>query len=102
MDINHSRTCLKADKQSFYQDMYDSEFLYTELNKVLVSTIDLDELLTRVSRLITGTLNIQYCLFFLHSDTKSRFVSDSRVEHGPELINYLPKNLLWLKVELLL
>lgn len=87
----------KLTNKVFYQDMYDSEFLYTELNKVLVSTIDLDELLTRVSRLITGTLNIQYCLFFLHSDTKSRFVSDSRVEHGPELINYLPKKLIMAK-----
>jgi signal transduction histidine kinase len=52
-------------KPLFYQDAYDPEELFDMLNKVLVSTRDLDQLLGRASDLIAGSLKAEFCSFVL-------------------------------------
>jgi signal transduction histidine kinase len=50
----------------FYRDAYDPQDFIDELNKTLVSTIHLDELLQRSSTLIASTLKTDLCAFILN------------------------------------
>ena len=52
-------------KRFFYRDAYDPQELFDKLNKVLVSTMDLKELLERSSSLIAENLKAEYCSFVL-------------------------------------
>ncbi|MFZ1484291.1 MAG: ATP-binding protein [Candidatus Saccharimonadales bacterium] len=45
----------------FYQDMYDATILYAELNKILVSTIEINQLAKKTSELIASTINVEFC-----------------------------------------
>lgn len=52
----------KKTSRIFYQDAYDSEELFDEYNRTLVSTIDLDILLKRVAMVISSHLKSEYCI----------------------------------------
>ncbi len=67
----------------FYADAYDAQSLFDKLNMVLVSTIDLDALLTRVTNLLAGELRVEYSLVGLNGNTKRsmRFVGSSYKPH---------------------
>ncbi len=60
----------KATNRLFYQDNYDAQAFFDELNKTLVSTLDLNLLLQRVTSIITKHLNVQYALVGV-KDTKT-------------------------------
>ena len=47
----------------FYRDAYDPQTLLNELNRSLVTTIDLDQLLTKSAKIIADTIKAQYCTF---------------------------------------
>jgi signal transduction histidine kinase len=52
----------RATKRLFYRDAYDPQAFFDELNKVLVSTIDIDLLLREVAKIIAAHLNVQFCI----------------------------------------
>lgn len=57
--------------QVFFRDAYDSASLLGELNKTLVTTIDLDKVLKDSAQLIIANMKSEYCTFLLKgSDTK--------------------------------
>jgi signal transduction histidine kinase len=47
----------------FYQDVYDSQVFLDQLNKVLVTNIELDPLLSDASQVIGNNLKSEFCLF---------------------------------------
>ena len=49
----------------FFRDMYDSAALLGELNRLLVSTIDLNKVLHDSAELITASIKAEYCIFAL-------------------------------------
>jgi signal transduction histidine kinase len=53
----------KTTNQLFYRDAYNSQELLNELNRSLVTTIDLEELLAKSSKIIGETLKSGYCHF---------------------------------------
>jgi len=53
----------KATNRLFYRDAYDPQLLVSQLNSILVSTIDLHTLLRRSSNLLTDTLKAEFCYF---------------------------------------
>jgi signal transduction histidine kinase len=56
------RTFKRLTNKFFYQDAYDSQDFFDSLNKVLVSTLDLDKLLDQVSVLICDNLKSGFCI----------------------------------------
>lgn len=50
----------------FYRDAYDSESFLAEVNKIVVSNVDADMLLKRVSEVITTNLKTDFTLFGLY------------------------------------
>ncbi len=66
----------------FFRDRYDSAAVLGELNKILVSTIELDKLLHSSSSLISTTLKAEYCVFALNktSIAEQRFIG-TEIKH---------------------
>ncbi len=66
----------KTSNRIFYQDAYDSQELLDGINKVLVSTIELDKLLSGVAGVIADTLKTEYCIFWIKemTGTKERII----------------------------
>ena len=56
------RTFDRATNKLFYQDAYDPQEFLNELNRVLVATVGLDELLNGTIRVIEQYLKIEFCL----------------------------------------
>ncbi len=56
----------------FYRDNYDPQIFMDQLNGVLVTTIDLNVLLNKVARVISGNLKAEYCVFVVTNETKRR------------------------------
>jgi signal transduction histidine kinase len=59
--------------QLFYRDAYDSQELLNELNRSLVTTIDLNDLLNRSAKIIGETLKSQYCAFAIQEPSSDQF-----------------------------
>ena len=55
----------KVTNHLFYQDAYDPERLFDNLNRQLVTTFDLDTMLRHVTSLLTEELKATYCLIGL-------------------------------------
>lgn len=55
----------------FYRDAYDAQVLLDSLNSVLVSTIDLQKLLSDSSRVINDSIKSDYIVFSINSVNKS-------------------------------
>lgn len=53
----------------FYQNTYEPKILYTELNKILVSSVDLQLISHKATKLIADTLNLEYCGLLLTTAT---------------------------------
>ncbi|MBL8121946.1 hypothetical protein JNM87_04335 [Candidatus Saccharibacteria bacterium] len=51
----------------FFRDSYEPSKLLADLNKTLVSTIDLGVMLNRTSRLLTQTIRPEFCYFVLNA-----------------------------------
>lgn len=65
----------KTTNRFFYQDAYNPELLFDEFNKVLVSTIDLHDLLTRASGVISTHLKAAYCTISIPDKAALRFIN---------------------------
>ncbi|MBC7546241.1 hypothetical protein H7171_00675 [Candidatus Saccharibacteria bacterium] len=57
----------KVTSAIFYQDAYDPQKLFDDLNKVLVSTVNLDLMLKRSSEIIATNIKASYCAIGLQS-----------------------------------
>ena len=66
-------------KKLFYRDAYESQQLLDELNKVLISTIELDILLKKSAEIIGNTLKSEFCIFAIKEikNTPQRVVGTS-------------------------
>lgn len=59
------RTFNKITNRLFYRDAYDSQAFIDEFNKILVSTIHVDEIIAKSTMLISKTLKTEMCIFIL-------------------------------------
>lgn len=74
----------------FYQDIYNPQQLYTDLNTVLISSININTLLEKVSELLGHTLNIRHCSIIVESGG-NHYMSHSSLHDFPvELVEYIP------------
>ncbi len=60
----------KITSRIFYQDTYDTQKFLEELNKTLVSKLDIHELLTNSSEVIEENLKSEYCTFYIGSASR--------------------------------
>jgi signal transduction histidine kinase len=56
----------KLSNRVFYRDAYDAQEFIDELNKLLVSTYDLQQLLLGSSKIIESNIKADYCSFIVH------------------------------------
>jgi len=68
----------KVTNRLFYRDAYDPQALLNDLNRSLVTTIDLEELLTKSAKIIGGTINAQYCTFLIEDGDNTRFIGNRK------------------------
>lgn len=64
----------RATNRLFYRDAYDTQEFFNKFNKILVSTLDLDKLLSRVTQTIATELKAQYCLIGLKDGLGQRVI----------------------------
>lgn len=57
----------KISNRLFYQDAYDPQVLLNALNKTLVSTVELERLMTQVAETITTEMKIRFCNFEIYA-----------------------------------
>lgn len=81
----------------FYRDAYDGEAFIDALNKTVVSTIDLEQLIMKSSKIIEEHLKVSTCTFYLRetSYAASRTISTdatkaSQLEHVEEIRKLSP------------
>lgn len=55
----------------FYRDAYDTQELFDQLNKLLVSTLDLNKLLNQSASVVVDNLKPQFCLFDIQKTENS-------------------------------
>lgn len=70
--LSFQRIKMAFDKLStriFYHDAYEPQELFDQLNKVLVSTVDLNHLMRQTSTVIAQTLKADYCAIGLAHET---------------------------------
>ncbi len=84
----------KITNRIFFRDAYNSQSFLNQLNKVLVSTIETEELLSRSARLIGETLKTEFCMFGVRAaDGKStRIISDTTPRLDVDDIIFLRKS----------
>ncbi len=57
----------KISNRLFYQDAYDPQLLLNSLNKTLVSTVELERLMTQVAETIARDMKIRFCNFEIYA-----------------------------------
>lgn len=74
----------KFTNRFFYQDAYDPQILLDELNNVLVSSIELERILTQTSELIQASLKSDFCYVDLQQSNgeKHRVIGASKKMTG--------------------
>ena len=60
----------KLTNRFFFKEIYDPQSLLDQLNQILVSTIDTEELLTRSAKVVQEALKATYLIFLLPSQEK--------------------------------
>jgi signal transduction histidine kinase len=61
----------RSTSRIFYRDAYESQHLLDQLNKVLVSNIELQGLLTKASDVVATTIKAEFCMFGIEGVTAS-------------------------------
>ena len=74
----------------FYQDAYDPQDFLNQLNKLLVSSIDLEYLLQRSAEIIQVNIKSEYCIFVLRETATDgqRFIGTEKKHFNAEDVNY--------------
>ncbi|PJE65684.1 hypothetical protein COU91_00360 [Candidatus Saccharibacteria bacterium CG10_big_fil_rev_8_21_14_0_10_47_8] len=80
----------KVTNKLFYRDAYDSQDFLNELNKSLVTTIDLEELLDKSAEIIGNTLKVAYCTFAIRGaqDPALRLVGGTQKQLNHDAIGH--------------
>ncbi len=75
----------KITNSLFYRDAYDTQQLLDDLNKTLVNSVELEELLTKCSLILQENIKTAYCTFYIRATSyfPSRIIGAHRNE--PEL-----------------
>jgi signal transduction histidine kinase len=75
-----------ATKKVFYQDAYEPQVFFDQLNKVLVSTIDLKELLTKTTQVIEQNLKASFCVVAIKEpgNGRARIIGGGNVSFSQE------------------
>jgi len=70
----------KISNRLFYQDSYETQALLDDLNKVLVSDVEINSLLSKTASLIEQNLKVTYCSFYIRetSYVSSRVVASEK------------------------
>lgn len=63
----------KLSNSLFYRDAYDGQALIDELNKTIVSTIELNKLLKSSAEILERNIKPEYCIFVLASEKEETF-----------------------------
>lgn len=63
----------KVTNRIFFQDTYNSEELFDNINRVLIATLDLNKLLQQSANLIASNLKAEYCLFGLKESDPGKY-----------------------------
>jgi signal transduction histidine kinase len=73
----------------FYQDAYDPQVFLDELNKILVATIDLKDLLDNVAKVIVKNLKAQYSVFYINATehASNRIMGTNKQFMNPQELN---------------
>lgn len=81
----------KVTNRIFYRDAYDSQAFLDKLNKVLVGTIDLEDLLKSSAQIIQQDLKAEFCLFGIKETDSSpqRIIGTQRKAIGEEDANFV-------------
>ena len=81
----------RATNTIFYRDAYDSQELLNTLNRSLVTTIELEELLKNSADIVGKTLKTEYCTFaIMNPDGHDlRFIGTSGVSFDGQVIGYI-------------
>jgi len=84
----------KVTNKLFYRDAYDAQAFLDELNKELVSNIDLESLLKKCSEIIASNLKPEYCAFGLKETAYSpqRVIGDTSKDFRQEDIELVRSN----------
>lgn len=72
----------RATNRIFYQDSYEPQALYAELNKILVSSIDITYLLRHTTTLLASTLKAEYCAIGLKNATGYRLEGTQKRDYN--------------------
>jgi signal transduction histidine kinase len=81
----------KVTNKTFYRDAYEPQELLNNLNQVLVSTIELNKLLTNAADIIGSTLKSEYCVFHIKKvgDTPRRTVGTADKSFDDKEIDFM-------------
>lgn len=76
----------KLTNRLFYRDAYEPQELFDNLNKILVSTVDLDRLLKKTTSLLAESLKAEYCVVGLKEgdSQNNRIVGTQSVNFSAE------------------
>lgn len=80
----------KSTNRLFYRDAYESQAVLSELNNVLVSSIQVAPLLNESSKVIERHLKVTFCAFAVYEDSgKIRFEGNKKLKSSDDLGLYL-------------
>lgn len=76
----------------FYRDAYDPQVLYDRLNRLLVSSIDIEYMLRHSAEIITDTLRPEYCIIMIDDARGTRAFGSKHVKFDPSGLQIIKKN----------
>ncbi len=82
-------------RRVFYKDGYDSSLFLNELNKLLVASLGLDNLLNNSSKALADCLKLNTCFFIItdHSDQRIHITGQHKIDLSPYDVRQLAKEL---------
>lgn len=79
----------------FYQDAYDAQAFIADINRIVISTVEIDTLLHQISHSIEHHLKVESVMFYLNSTSHAteRVAGKARTKLGPDGIATLKQRL---------
>lgn len=81
----------KGTNRIFYRDAYDAQGLFNELNRILVSTLNLDKLLGQACRTLTFYLKASTCRIGLTNGASMRLYGDAHDHIDEEVLGEIDR-----------
>jgi signal transduction histidine kinase len=80
-----------ATNRLFYQDAYDPQEVFDNLNRIALSTLNTEPLLLQTATLIASNLKAEYCLVGLEESKQQRVIGTEKREFDPKDIAIIRK-----------